>query len=229
MESSELGFGPPYDEAEERPRAAGALAEREALAIGEAVKRRIGRDLHDGLGQILVGAALLARSIEQRAPLSLQSELGRLVDTLNDATGRMQSIARGLAPIHVGELPLQRVLTNVWLALPLPPGAELEVRIAPVADELMESAKVELCLIAQEALQNALRHGHAKHLEVELRAHGGELTLTIDDDGSGIEPGPRAGLGLSSMRYRARVLGGTLSVGPRSSGGTRVRCVWLRP
>jgi signal transduction histidine kinase len=88
-------------------------------------------------------------------------------------------------------------------------------------------AEVEVLRIAQEALQNALRHGEAEHLEVQLDSGDGRVTLTVRDDGVGFDPsapGLRARrLGLTSMEERARSIGGTLAIGSRPGQGTTIR------
>jgi len=81
--------------------------------------------------------------------------------------------------------------------------------------------------IAQEAVNNALKHGRPTAISISLIAASGQLTLTIEDDGCGISAGSAgtlAGMGLHIMRYRARAIGGSLSVDPQPKGGTSVSC-----
>jgi signal transduction histidine kinase len=83
--------------------------------------------------------------------------------------------------------------------------------------------------IAQEAINNSIRHGQARSIEIQLRGDNEQLELRVEDDGTGTEaataePGKLSGMGLYIMDYRARAIGGTLRLGPRVSGGTTVSC-----
>ena len=207
-----------------------ALRERDVLAVTDAVQRRIGHDLHDGLGQLLAGAALLAKSLSQRAPAALRDDLERLVGTLNDATGRVQNIAHGLAPLRLAGVSASEALRNACSAIQADAPVEVAFDIDPRAEHQGETATVQMCLIAQEAVRNALRHGHATRIAVGLEYAGERIVLTIRDNGSGFGlPRARAGLGLESMEYPARALGGSLEVTPLEPAGTLVRGAWPSP
>ncbi len=84
--------------------------------------------------------------------------------------------------------------------------------------------------IAQEAVSNALKHSHAQHIDIGLKADGPRLTLTVRDDGDGLPSEQREskGMGLKIMRYRAGVINATLHVGAADDGGTEVSCVLMR-
>jgi signal transduction histidine kinase len=105
-------------------------------------------------------------------------------------------------------------------------GARLTLAIDPLAELEPDTVKAELCLIAEEAIGNAVRHGRAGRVEVELRAGRGNLTLAIRDDGVGFDGARSLGIGIESMRARARSLGGSLEVATAEGGGTVVRCAW---
>jgi signal transduction histidine kinase len=204
-----------------------ADAEREVLAFMDAVHRRIGHDLHDGLGQILVGASFMLRNLEDDVAPSLRADVQKLSATINEAITRVQSIARGLAPIRLNEVTITEALRSVCASVRGIPGVECTLDVDESAGAQSESTKLQICLIAQEAVRNALRHGNATRVEIALQSFGEHTLLTIRDNGCGIgEAVSSPGLGLQSMHYRAHVLGGSLEVVSLEGGGTLVRCLW---
>ena len=208
------------------PSESGPLA-RDAASITEAVQRRIGHDLHDGLGQVVAGAAFMARGLLGKAPAPLQAELARLVETLNSALHCVQTVSRGLVPTCLEDLDAAGALRVAAAAIQAIVPFEVSLRVSPDLEPLTTDTKLQLALIAQEALRNAVRHGHAKRVEVELDVNDGYATLGVRDDGRGLEPGTvRTGFGLASMHYRAHLLGGTLELTNLERGGAFVRCVW---
>jgi PAS domain S-box-containing protein len=220
--------------------------ERQVLEATTAEQRRIGHDLHDGLCQELVslsmGAEILARKLEQPGvdPGSVVREAERLEEGLRAATEQARRLAQGLNPLDVesGGLPgaleqlVRRVSESAHVACRFRWDGRARARDASVATHLYR--------ITQEAISNALRHGKATRIVVELRARSpggaaGGLTLSIEDDGSGFgaamgppEAAPHAtpagGIGLQTMSYRAKLIGGTFDVKPGPRGGTAVVC-----
>ena len=210
---------------------------RHRLGLLEAASReqeRIGRDVHDALGQELTAIALLARSLEnrarQRAP-ELSEEAAEIVRTSWRATHSARAIARGLVPHIERSGDLARALQG--LAMRLTP-AEGPPRIhvdAGVELALPVDAARNLYRIAQEATSNALRHAQARNVWLTLAREAPAdrpaiACLTIEDDGVGFEQGEAdtAGLGLRTMQYRAEVSGGQIEIRSARSGGTQVRC-----
>jgi len=203
------------------------LDERQVLALTDAIQRRIAHDLHDGLGQLLAGAALMAKGLSQRAPGTLREELERLVAMLNEATGRVQSIARGLAPLRLGGVSAAEALREACSAVLAGSGAEVVFEIDPRAEQQGETVDVQTCLIAQEAVRNALRHGQATRIVVGLARQDERIVLSIQDNGAGLgSQSSKPGLGLESMASRARALGGSLQVTRLEPRGTLVRGSW---
>ena len=200
-------------------------AERSLLAATDAVQRRVGRDLHDGLGQVLVGAALSAQRLADGAPDGLRGPLAKLVVILNDATTRVQNIVRGLAPIRVNERTLREALHDVC-AVARNSGVECTLDVHASVSRRPESESAQICLIVQEALGNAIRHGRATQVRVELRPVGDRLVLSVRDNGSGVSADAKPGLGLESMRVRVKGLGGMLALENREGGGALVSCSW---
>lgn len=212
--------------------------ERELLEINDRAQRRLGQDLHDGLGQQLAGTTylgeMLARELAERgAPEAAAAR--QIVSLLGDAIHQTRELARGLCPVDLGNASLLRALAQLAANLE----ARFGVRCAVadpggVAGRLAGGAGMatHLYRIAQEAMHNAVRHGHARQLDVCLdRAdrEGQEMaTLSVGDDGAGFDgrAADKGGLGLHMMRYRAHTIGGTLEISPGEGGGTRVRCTF---
>jgi signal transduction histidine kinase len=101
----------------------------------------------------------------------------------------------------------------------------------PFAVRLQDNtAATHLYRIAQESVNNAIRHGKARHVQIGLTTQRSILALSVSDDGIGFRPGrPREGMGIRIMRYRTATIGGTFSICRRPSGGTEVNCEVHRP
>jgi two-component system sensor histidine kinase UhpB len=195
--------------------------------VASAVQRRIAHDLHDGVSQLLVGAALMAKNLLEQAPPGMRPDIARLAELLDETMARVQSIARGLSPFHLGKLGVTAALRSVCAGVEANGAVKWSLEIDAASETLTEQTIVELCLIVQEAMRNAVRHGHAHSVDVRLVRYGAESVLSIADDGSGLKPDASSpGLGLESMSQRARRLGGSFEIGALARGGTLVRCVW---
>jgi two-component system, LuxR family, sensor kinase FixL len=203
--------------------------ERELLEISDREQRRIGQDLHDGLGQVLAGVGYMITSLQQRLASREAPEAGdaeQISDLITQAIGQARGMARGLHPVRPMETGLMTALE------------ELSNHVAQVyrivcefrCDEpvLMEdtAAANHVYRIAQEAMTNAIKHGQAKKVTIALTEDRGEGTLVVADDGVGIGelPAVRKGMGLHIMRYRASMIGATVSIRRGSVGGTIVTC-----
>jgi PAS domain S-box-containing protein len=202
--------------------------ERDLLESCDALQQRVGRDLHDGLGQLLTGIAFLAKEIEGQVPPPAAAKAARLLELINKGVETTQSIARGLAPLHLEAMTLGDALRDLASLTRYANAITCDLHDAPLACEPDAPARTHLFLIAQEAVTNALRHGAPSRIEIEL---GGGATprnvLRIADDGRGaVLPPPSRGLGLASMSQRARLIGGRLEIGRSSLGGLEIRCTW---
>jgi two-component system, LuxR family, sensor kinase FixL len=208
--------------------------EAEVLRISDEERRRIGQDLHDGLGQQLTGIGLIARSLARHLRRDDHPEAGTAEDVtalLQEADELARRLARGLVPVEVGADGLTSALRR------LAENAERLFGFACTFESGIESydllrdpeAAVHLFRIAQEAVSNAARHGHPDHVNISLVASTETLRLRISDDGSGIRAdavsnrgdGP-GGMGLQIMHYRARIIGGSLEVRRGAGSGTVV-------
>ena len=202
--------------------------EQEILDIAGRERRGIGRDLHDGLGQELTGVALMLRGlagrVQERFPESVES-IQEIAEVVNRSIENARSLARGLLPVRDtgGLAPALRELAARSRDLY---GLEVEV-LLEVSPEVhfSETEANHLYRIAQEALSNAARHGHACHIEIVLSAAHNAFLLCVSDDGGGLaEHGaPYTGMGLNIMKYRAGMIGAKFEIVPRRPRGTVVR------
>ena len=203
--------------------------EREIVNISEAEQRRIGQDLHDGLCQYLAGLTCCASSLrDDLEKLHLHAETttaGELSKLLQDAVVQTRDLARRLVPAHVSRLGLALALE--WLAQSVTTlhGINCKFLSRSKSPDCDEFTAVHLYRIAQEAINNATRHGKAKNIVVSLDTQDHSIALRVLDDGTGISDSDSGGIGLDIMRYRARLIGGQLTVDRPNGCGTSVSCV----
>ena len=208
--------------------------EREIIDISEREQQRIGRDLHDGVCQYLaaigLSAAILNRDLERESSIRAQ-KAGEIANQLQDALKRTRDLARGLSPVDRDEGGLESALNELASSTSRLSGISCSF-ICVGQVEIRDNARaVHLFRIAQEALNNAIKHGRPKAVVVALEASNRALSLRVSDDGVGFDPSgsERKGMGLNIMRYRARMLAGTLEIQSNSPVGTMVTCTITRP
>jgi len=206
--------------------------EREILEIVDREKERLGRELHDGLCQSLAGIAALSATLSrllaatsESAASATAAEIGKL---LNETVQQARDMARGLGPLGLNEAGLDGALEALAGSVRylFSVGCTLECD-HPILRPHLE-VEAQLFRIAQEAVNNAIIHGKADHIELSLSSKGGEGLLSIQDNGVGMPaetPHP-VGVGLHTMAYRARLIGGSLEVRRRTPRGTAVDCVF---
>lgn len=203
--------------------------EREVLNISENERQRIGHDLHDSLGQRLTAASMTANAmleaLKTQAPsLSAHGEL--VARQLREAIAEARSLSHGLAPVTLEADGLMSALQEIADSV----SRSGKVRCILECPQPVHISSVEtgmhLFRIAQEAVNNALKHAEASEIRIGLAQQDQTLVLEVEDDGVGIEDStaPSPGLGLRVMRYRARLIGGTLAISPSPAGGTCVCC-----
>lgn len=192
------------------------------VRASEEERRRLHRDLHDGLGPSLAAVAMQVQASRNHLGPDagdVDRELAVIGERVQATIDEVRRIAHGLRPPALDELGLGRAVREQ--AAHLTHGLDIDVR----SDELGPlPAAVELAAyrIVQEALTNVIRHAGAESCWIILRRDDA-LTVTVDDDGHGLREAPPEGFGISSMRQRAEEVGGRLALGPRPEGGTRVR------
>ena len=203
--------------------------ERQVIEASETERRNIGRTLHDTLGQNLTGLAFLikglSRKLSQQSPHEV-AVANQIVELVNEAVGQVRSIARGLDPIGLEREGLASSLQELCRNVRDVFGIDCEFQMEGVSD-LSQEAASHLYYIAQEAVNNALKHSKATSLRLRLERVDSLVKLQISDDGVGLAPGIGRGngMGMHIMRYRARAVGGTLSVHAGQPSGTVVLCV----
>jgi PAS domain S-box-containing protein len=211
------------------------VSERKQLerAILQAVNReqyRIGNDLHDGLGQELTGIALMLRGLAGRVTGEyppIQPEIESITRLVSNAIESTRALARGLSPVNLERGGLQDALEGLAMhASELYGVPTVFTHRVPANRPLNAELANHLYRIAQEAVRNAVRHGHARSIRLHLSAARAKVRLAITDDGVGMPPGAMdaTGMGLKIMCYRARILGGEVSFEPAKPTGTRVVC-----
>ena len=202
--------------------------EREIVNISEAEQRRIGQDLHDGLCQYLAGLTCSASSLrDDLQKLGLQPDAktaDELVMLLQDAVVQTRDLARKLVPAHVSQLGLVLALESLTRSVTRLHGVNCRFRSHATSANWDDHTAMHLYRIAQEAINNATRHGKPKNIFLFLNAGGRSLRLRVVDDGAGISEPDSNGMGLDIMRYRARLIGGQLTIRRRNGRGTIVSC-----
>ena len=221
--------------------------EREVLDIQQNEQKRIARDLHDSVAQQLNALSLYAQTMRQELgdaaadggglsaadAADCREQLGRVVELAAEAAGNARAISHALLPVDLSRNGLMVALQRLASHASEIYGIDCTFDCAePILLQSHEAA-THLHRVAQEALNNAVRHGKAKAVRLVLRAaefsaadsSGGgseEATLAIIDDGVGIpSPAPTEGLGLNTMRYRAEIVGGHLDIARGNGKGDR--------
>lgn len=208
--------------------------ERQILEISECEKARVGQDLHDGLCQTLAGIGCLAKVLhrtlaeDKHSSEALLAKAATIVDHLMEATNEARGLAAGLYPVNIEEYGLMAGLEK------LASDTVQRFRVAckfecPTPIVLLDNrAAAHIYRITQEAVSNAIRHGSARSVVISLAAAPGSLiTLKIEDDGQGLlKDIASTGMGLKTMTYRARSIGGALDFQQRPNGGIVVICTF---
>lgn len=204
--------------------------ERENLEIADREKDRLARELHDGLCQNLAGIAALSltlsRTLAARSESALSDAAAEITQLLNEAIGEAHDMAHGLDPVGLKEVGLDGALESLALTVEHRLGVTCEFACDLPFHAVAYESGTHLFRIAQEAVSNAVTHGKATRIEIGLRWKNGQGLMSVSDDGVGISAKARnpGGSGLHTMGYRARTIGGFLTVRRRSERGTVVTC-----
>ncbi|MEP6943234.1 MAG: CHASE3 domain-containing protein [Betaproteobacteria bacterium] len=198
------------------------------LTVREEEKSSLARELHDGLGSSLTAARMdLAAARSRRSTAAeVRAALDAALLALDTAIEQQRSALQGLHPRLLDTMGFRAALEHYVADFSRRTGVASEIHFAADSERLDEARGIALFRIAQEALTNITKHAGAKTVKIALARNTDTLTLTVDDDGEGMDVGataPKSSLGLISMRERARQFRGDCSVGPAPSGrGTRV-------
>jgi PAS domain S-box-containing protein len=205
--------------------------EEAILEISAREQRRIAQDLHDGLGQHLTGIAFMSKVLEKKLSdktLPEAVEAAQIVKMVNQAIDNTRQLARGLHPVAAEPLGLMSALKK-W-------ASEVEAlfhigcsfRCEQPLNIHDANMATHLYRIAQEAVNNAIRHGNSQNIIIRLSGKNGTGVLSIQDDGEGFakQPVNPPGVGLNIMNYRADMVGGSLKVQPNQDRGITVTCTF---
>ncbi len=205
--------------------------EREIATLTDRERRLIGQELHDSVGQQLTAMGYMARNLQRELEDHSAGEAANariLVESIEQSKSEIRALMKGLMPVDVDASGLMQALGELveqcQIVYDVPCDFEYD---EPV---LMEDnfTATHLFRLAQEAIQNAVKHGRADHITVGIKRIGHRVTLRIRDNGVGFDPeGQEAsGIGLRIMRHRAELIGAALKVTSAEQGGTLVRCTF---
>ncbi|MFA6545375.1 MAG: PAS domain S-box protein [Limisphaerales bacterium] len=208
--------------------------ESELVEISDRERQRIGHDLHDGLGQRLTGLEMkcfllledLAADDLAAEREKLREQARQMGEALRECVTATRTLAHGLSPMNVKADGLMEALGQLAHSTHLP--GKVECRLICRTPVVFEGAQtvIHLYRIAQEAVNNALKHSRPRHIHIRLAHKEGMLLLQIKNDGRGL-PGnwkSRSGIGLEIMRHRAHVIGASLEIDSKPGHGVSVVC-----
>lgn len=203
--------------------------QREVLEIAALEQRRIGQDLHDGIGQELTGLTMMTQRLAGELAAGdlpqAQSAL-KIHSRLEQALGHVRSLSKGLVPVEVDAEGLMLALSELAARTSEAHGVSCTfeyLRPVAIADNV---TAMHLYRMTQEAVTNAVRHGRPRKIVIRLGSEGKLVTLRVIDDGKGFDVAASniAGTGLRIMRYRADLIGAHLEITAARPQGTIVAC-----
>jgi two-component system sensor kinase FixL len=205
--------------------------EKEILEISERERGSIGHSLHDGLCQHLAGIELMSQVLEQNVAKQSKpaaAQAAKIARHVRDAISQTRMLARGLSPVSIEAnglmSALQELAENVSVLF------KMECRFECAKRMLVKDNAVatHLYRIAQEAINNAIRHGKARKVVVRLEQNGMSGRLIVSDHGMGFPKGraDNGGMGMRIMKYRAGMIGASLEITPATGRGTVVTCTF---
>ncbi|MCC6849458.1 MAG: PAS domain S-box protein [Deltaproteobacteria bacterium] len=200
---------------------------RRLLAVQEDERRALARDLHDQVGQQLAGLKLNLEALRVRyAALAAELRFTDSLDIIDQTIGQISDTALDLRPSMLDDLGIVAALRSYARRQQLRSGCAISVE-SDLAERLPDHVETSAFRIVQEAVTNAIRHGHASSVIVRLALDAGGLRVTVRDDGRGFHAGADAttrssGMGLLSMRERVELLEGEFRVETTIGRGTVV-------
>ena len=201
----------------------------ELSQIAPRERRRIGQDLHDSIGQLLTGISLLSRSLAnslKRDDHAGELDAAQISALADDASNQIRKISRGLMPSEIVEKGLFDSLRELARTTTNSCGLLCVARIDETVKFADGAVETHLYRIAQEAVNNAVRHAGASRIDIVVTEANGLPRLEIADNGTWKEAETNMnGLGMRTMEYRASAIGAHLRAGAHEQGGTRVVCL----
>lgn len=207
--------------------------ERRIFDVGDRERRRVGHELHDGVGQLLTGTALmvkaLERGLEARGDSKGAEQASRAVVNINEALSMIRSLSEGLCPIEVQTRDCAEALGELVARTRASFGVECAFTTEGDCSVDGTREATQIYLIMSEALNNAVRYSQGGSLSLTLRQSGGELVARLEDSGTGFDAREveGRGMGMRIMRHRADLIGAQLSITSSPGGGTVVECRYM--
>lgn len=203
--------------------------EKEIQEISEKEQRRLGQDLHDGLGQSLTGISFLTKVLQQKLAAKKAAEekdAALIVKLIKDSLLQARELARGLCPTVLDTNDIQAALEQLSENLKKYFAVASSANCDPAIKIKDNAVAVHLYRIAQEATTNAIKHGKAKKIWIRLSRENEVIVLQVKDNGVGFAAGgiKDKGMGLRVMQHRARMIGATLDIDGKKNEGTTVTC-----
>jgi len=208
--------------------------EREILGISHREQNRIGRDLHDGLGQLLTGISCLlqglARKLGNHFPEG-QPDVEEIANLVKQAISQTHGLSQGLMPVKLEDSGLIGALEELMEQTQHIHGSICQFHCLTPEFNSDSAVAINLYRIAQEAVNNAIKYSQAKRISIRLNNTPESLIMSIEDDGIGLPENYErsGGLGLRIMNYRAGMIGAKLSIRYQPQGGTAILCALKHP
>lgn len=201
--------------------------EQEVLRVSEHERHRIGQDLHDGLGQMLTGITLINKNIaaslkEEDHPLA--EDVNEITDLLKEADEYARGLSRNLVPVELDSsglvAALQRLASNAERLF------DIECKLKSTLNIHFDdpTSLTHLFRIVQESTSNAVKHGNATRVQIDMQSDETKLTIKIEDDGTGFASDwdQHKGLGVRIMKFRSRLIGANLEISESKLGGAAI-------
>ena len=196
----------------------------------EAERARVGRELHDELGQILTSISLYLRRLERDLPSEQRERLGTVRALAERAISSTRALVWSLRPVELDELGLGPAVARLASDASDSHGLEVDVHCSDLVGRLPLDVETNVYRIVQEAVTNVTRHSSARSVSIILTRSDGELTAIVEDDGRGFDAEELAevtewggGVGLAGMKERALAIGGRLAIESTPGRGTTIR------
>jgi signal transduction histidine kinase len=184
------------------------------VAAGDEARRRIERDLHDGIQQRLVTQSLMLSGIRDRVPEDIRADVDELREELATTRKELRDLSQGVHPSILVEVGLGAAVRALARRSPLPVRVQLRAE-----DRLPGTAEITAYYVAAEAFTNAAKHANASAVDILIEEAGGALTVQVRDDGVGGADASR-GSGLTGLRDRVEAVGGSMTLDSTAGTGT---------
>lgn len=203
---------------------------KELVDVSMREQQRLARDLHDNLGQLLTATAMKIKTLEYGLPEgeeAMKADLREVTALVNRSAREARALSHGLNPVDIERGGLLRALEELAASTEVYAGLTCRFTSTGPLPDIDKDASNQLYRIAQEAVNNAVRHASATRIDIHLGRTEDEIVLGIRDNGRGLprqREGSATGMGLRIMHQRALMIHGTLHCSPRTNGGTEVVC-----